>query len=55
MTLEALQQAIARLIIARREAHGDQAEQDRINKKLTKLYDLKYTMLEQQSKNNPKR
>ena len=55
MTLEALQNAIAKLIITRREAHGNQAEQDRINKKLTKLYDLKYTMLEQQSKNNPKR
>ena len=55
MNFEALQNAIARLIIARAEAHGNQAEQDRINKKLTKLYDLKYTMLEQQSKNNPKR
>ena len=55
MTLEALQQAIARLIVARRDAHGDEAEQARINAKLDKLYNLKYTMLEQQSKNNSKR
>lgn len=50
MTYEALQNAIARLIIARREAHGNEAEQARINAKLDKLYDLKYTMLEQMSK-----
>lgn len=50
MTLEALQNAIAKLIIARREAHGNESEQDRINTKLDKLYDLKYTMLEQMSK-----
>lgn len=55
MTLEALKNAIANLLVARREAHGNQAEQDRINKKLTKLYDLKYIMLEQQSKNNSKK
>ena len=52
MTLEALQNAIARLIIARREAYGNEAEQTRINKKLDKLYNLKYTMLEQTNKNN---
>ena len=34
MTLEALRQAIARLIIARAEAHGNEAEQARINAKL---------------------
>lgn len=50
MTLEALQQAIARLIIARREAHGNEAEQARLNAKLDKLYNLKYTMLEQAAK-----
>lgn len=55
MTFEALQNAIAQLIIARAEAHNNEAEQARINKKLTKLYDLKYTMLEQQSKNNSKK
>ena len=48
--LEALQNAIARLIVARREAHGNQAEQARINAKLDKLYNLKYTMLEQAAK-----
>ena len=47
MTLEALQRAIARLIVARREAHGNQAEQARINAKLDKLYEKKYIMLEQ--------
>ena len=49
MTLKALQQAIANLLVARREAHGNQAEQDRINAKLEKLYALKYTLLEQES------
>ena len=49
MTLEALQNAIANLLVARREAHGNQAEQDRINAKLDKLYNLKYTLLEQES------
>lgn len=49
MTFEALQQAIARLIIARAEAHGNEAEQARINTKLDKLYNLKYTLLEQES------
>ena len=52
MTFEALQQAIASLIVARREAHGNEAEQTRINTKLDKLYNLKYTMLEQINKNN---
>lgn len=50
MTYEALQEAIRRLIIARAEAHGNEAEQDRLNAKLEKLYNLKYTMLEQASK-----
>lgn len=54
MTFEALQNAIARLIIARREAHGDEAEQARINAKLEKLYNLKYTMLEQGAKTKKK-
>lgn len=49
MTLEALQNAIANLIIARREAHGNETEQARINAKLDKLYNLKYTLLEQES------
>lgn len=50
MTLEALKNAIARLIVARRDAHGNEAEQARINAKLDKLYNLKYTMLEQGAK-----
>ena len=41
MTIEALKQAIARLIIARAEAHGNKAEQERINAKLDKLYEIK--------------
>lgn len=52
MTIEALREAIGRLLIARREADGNQVEQDRITAKLTKLYDLKYTMLEQQANNS---
>lgn len=52
MTFEALKEAIARLIIARAEAHGNEAEQARLNAKLEKLYNLKYTMLEQMNKNN---
>lgn len=47
MTLEALNNAIAKLIIKRQEAHGDMAEQQRINTKLSKLYDCKNLMLVQ--------
>lgn len=50
MTFEALQEAIRRLIIARSEATGNEAEQARLNAKLEKLYNLKYTMLEQAAK-----
>ena len=49
MTFEALQNAIARLIIARAEAQGNEAEQARLNAKLDKLYEKKYIMLEQES------
>lgn len=49
MTLEALKNAIANLIVTRREAHGNETEQARINAKLDKLYALKYTLLEQES------
>ena len=52
MTIDALRETIGRLLIARREANGNQVEQDRITAKLTKLYDLKYTMLEQQANNS---
>ena len=49
MTRLALEEAIRRLIIKRQEAYNDCAEQDRINQKLTKLYDLKWVMLEQEN------
>ena len=48
MTLLALEEAIKRLIIKRREAYGNDEEQERINQKLTKLYDLKWLMMEQE-------
>ena len=48
MTKQALEEAIRRLIIKRRDAHNDYAEQERINQKLTKLYDLKWLMMEQE-------
>ena len=47
MTLETLKAAIGRLIIARQAAHGDKEEQNRINAKLEKLYNLKYILLSQ--------
>ena len=47
---EAIKEAIKRLIIARSEATGNAIEQERINAKLTKLYALKYTALEQSVK-----
>ncbi len=50
MTLEALTEAIKRLIVKRAETHGNEVEQARINAKLTKLYDLKWLMLEQMAK-----
>lgn len=51
MTIEALKEAIARLIVKRAEANGNEAEQQRINAKLTKLYDIKALALEQASRN----
>lgn len=48
MTLLALNEAIKRLIIKRRESHCNNEEQKRINEKLTKLYDLKWLMMEQE-------
>ena len=50
MTPLSLNEAIKRLIIKRREAHGNDEEQKRINEKLTKLYDLKWLMLEQENR-----
>ena len=45
MTEETLNEAIKRIIILRRTASPE--EQARLNIKLTKLYDLKYIMLQQ--------
>lgn len=45
MTFETLTEAIKRLIEKRRTASRE--EQDRINTKLDKLYNLKYIMLQQ--------
>ena len=41
MTLEAVENAIARLIVSRRECSDDEQEQAKINAKLTKLYDFR--------------
>lgn len=49
MTLEVLTRKIGELIVKRKEAHGNVAEQNRISDKLSKLYNLKYTMLAQQA------
>lgn len=46
MTLEALNEAIKRLIKKRASLHGNNLEQEKINIKLTKLYNLKWLMLE---------
>lgn len=50
MTYETLQEAIKRLIVKRAEAHGNEKEQDWINAKLTKLYDIKWVMLWQMAR-----
>ena len=55
MTIGAVNEAIKRLIIKRREAHGDDKEQNRINKKLDKLYDIKYIALAQETKKQTKK
>ena len=47
MTYQALMLAIARLIVQRAEAHGNTAQQARINAKLDRRYALKATMFEQ--------
>ena len=49
MTEQALREGIARLIKKRWYATGE--ELDRINAKLTKLYDLKALMIEQRISN----
>lgn len=52
MTYEALINKIKQLRIKRAEAHGNYAEQDRINKLLDKLYEKYYLMVEQVNKGN---
>lgn len=54
MTIGAINEAIKRLIIKRREAHGNEEEQHRISTKLDKLYDIKYIALEQEAKKQTK-
>lgn len=54
MTIEATEEAIKRLIIKRREAHGNEKEQERINEKLTLLYDLKYLAIKQEQERKNK-
>lgn len=49
MTIEAITNAIANLIIKRINAHGNKREQERINEKLTKLYELKRILKLQQA------
>lgn len=50
MTIEAIINAIARLTLKRQQAHGNTEEQDRINKKLSKLYDIKLLAMQQENK-----
>jgi hypothetical protein len=52
MTIDAINEAIRRLIIKRREAHGNEEEQKRINEKLTKLYNIKAVAIEQDANKN---
>lgn len=49
MTRQSLMEAIKRLIVKRANAHGNYAEQERINTRLTQLYDLKYLMDQQEA------
>lgn len=50
MTKESLLEAINRLRAKRATAHGNDAEQERINQKLDLLYNKWYLMLEQEAK-----
>lgn len=42
--MDVIQEAIKKLIIARRNAQGDQKKQDYINSKLSKLYNMQYQL-----------
>ena len=55
MTIGAVNEAIKRLIIKRREAHGNEEDQNRINKKLDKLYDIKFLAIQQETKKQTKK
>lgn len=50
MTRESLLEAINRLKVKRAEAHGDYAEQERLNKKLDLLYSKWYLLNEQEAR-----
>lgn len=50
MTIAALESTIAHLIMERRAAHGNEAWQDMINEKLTRLYDLKRRLMQKAQK-----
>lgn len=39
-----IKDTVAKLIVKRREAHGNPEEQQRISVKLQKLYDIQWTM-----------
>ena len=45
--IQSLTYAIARLIVARRNAQGNELKQIEISKKLEKLYDIKYLAIQQ--------
>lgn len=49
MTLENLNFKIGQLIQQRAAAHGNEAEQARLNTKLDKLYEIKHTALVQKA------
>lgn len=52
MTKQSLLYAIQRLIVKRAEAHDDPKEQERINARLTQLYDFKWLMDQQEASAN---
>lgn len=52
MTKQSLLYAIQRLIVKRAEAHDDPKEQERINARLTQLYDFKFLMDQQEASAN---
>ena len=55
MTIGSVNEAIKRLIIKRREDNSKEEEQSRKNKKLDKLYEIKYIAWEQETKKQIKK